>query len=309
MKKKKVDIIVVNWNSGELTLPAVSPYLNYSGSEIFCNVMLVDNASSDNSLLLFEDKIHNLIVNRENSGFGKACNQAFVGSDADYILLLNPDTISSPQVLEKLVEFLENNPSYAVAGPAQLDDHDQVLKTCGRFPTFKTALFEVLGLSKIFPKIFTPAPIMTDWNHQESKDVDHVMGSYMLIRKSILDTIGFMDKDYFVYMEDIDLSKRIKDARFKAFYMKEQSIYHQGGGTGEKLKDYRLFYSLASRSVYWKKHFNKLSYFILLTLSFGIEPFLRMLDSLLKEKKLNYKIIRKAYLMYIHKLIDKKKQD
>jgi GT2 family glycosyltransferase len=306
MDQKKVDIIVVNWNAAALTLHAVAPYLNYSSARIFCNVIIVDNASSDNSLLLFKEKVHNIIVNHENAGFGKACNQAFVGSDADYILLLNPDTISKPAVLEKLVDFLEKNPSYAIAGPAQLDENNHVLKTCGRFPTFKTAFFEVVGLSKIFPKVFTPAPLMTDWDHLQSQEVDHVMGSYMLIRKSILDEVGFMDERYFVYMEDLDLSKRISDAGFKAFYNQEVAIFHEGGGTGEKLKERRLFYSLTSRRIYWKKHFNRPAYFSLVLGSIFVEPFLRMIDSVFKEKKLNFRIIKQAYFMYIDKLVGSK---
>ncbi|MEP6594837.1 MAG: glycosyltransferase family 2 protein, partial [Ginsengibacter sp.] len=203
---KTVDIIVINWNSGSITLQAVAPYINYISSRICCNIIVVDNASTDDSLNLFKDRISNVIVNTKNLGFGKACNQAFARSNADYILLLNPDSLSEPRVLEELVSFLEKNPNYASTGPAQVDSQGKVLKTCGRFPTFKTALFEVLGLSKIFPKIFTPVPIMTDWDHMQSRDVDHVMGSYMLLRKSIIDKIGFMDDDYFVYMEDMDLS-------------------------------------------------------------------------------------------------------
>lgn len=302
MDKKKVDIIVVNWNAAELTLQAVAPYLDYSSPQIGCTVIVVDNASSDNSLFLFKDKIRNVIVNHENLGFAKACNQAFGASDADYILLLNPDTISKPAVLEKLIDFLEKNPSYAIAGPAQLDENNHVLKTCGRFPTFKTAFFEVVGLSKIFPKVFTPAPLMTDWDHLESKEVDHVMGSYMLIRKSIIDKAGFMDESYFVYMEDLDLSKRISYAGFKSFYCHEVSIFHEGGGTGEKLQQRRLFYSLTSRRIYWKKHFNRTAYTTLVIGSIFVEPFLRMIDSLFKEKKLNFKMITQAYFMYIHKL-------
>ena len=302
MPVKKVDIIVVNWNSGYLTMLAVAPYLNYSSSRIFCNVIVVDNASTDNSLALFKNKINQVIANTENLGFGRACNQAFKKSNADYILLLNPDTHSEPEILEGLVEFLEQNPDYAVTGPAQLDANGNLLRTCGRFPSFKTALYEILGLSKLFPEIFMPAPVMIDWDHLQSKDVDHVMGSYMLLRKSILDKIGFMDDNYFVYLEDIDLSKRINNAGFKTFYNNIYTIVHEGGATGPSLKAYRLYYSLSSRGIYWKKHLGKISFFILVTLSITIEPFLRMIDSLFKQKKPELTTIVKAYLMYIHKL-------
>lgn len=284
-------------------MQAVAPYLDYNSSVVSCNVIVVDNASTDSSLNLFKDRIYNVIVNTENLGFGKACNQAFENSDADYILLLNPDSLSQPSVLEELVLFLEKNSGYGSAGPQQVDDKDNILKTCGRFPNLKTGLFEVLGLSKLFPNVFTPAPIMTDWDHKESRDVDHVMGSYMLIRKSVLNKIGFMDDEYFVYMEDMDLNKRIHNEGLKTFYNNKVSIFHEGGGTGHSLQAHRLFYSLSSRRIYWKKHLGKLSYYILITLSIIAEPFLRLTDLLIKEKKLRLKLIVKAYFMYIKKLI------
>ena len=300
---KKVDIIIINWNSGEITMQAITPYLNYVSNVISCNIIIVDNASTDDSYKLFKGQDLKVIYNAKNAGFGKACNQAYSQSNADYILLLNPDTVSEPSVLENLVEFLEKNPEYAITGPQQRDQHGEVLKTCCRFPTFKTSLIELSGLSKIFPKIFTPALIMTDWDHLQSKDVAHVMGSYMLIRKSIIDKIGFMDDDYFVFLEDVDFSKRVSNARFKIFYNSEYSILHECGGTGEKLKAYRLFYSLSSRRIYWKKHLGKINAYLLTSVSIMVEPFLRVADSLLKERKLSLKIIGKAYYMYIRKMI------
>lgn len=299
---QKVDIIVVNWNSGKQTLEAVAPYLNFESRLIHCNVIVVDNASDDNSVELFKPRISNVIYNTHNAGFGKACNQAFDQSSADYILLLNPDTVSDPSVLEKLVGFLELNTEYAVTGPQQHDQHGHVLKTCCRFPDFRTSFFELLGLTKVFPKVF-PSFIMTDWDHLQSRDVDHIMGSYMLIRKSVIDNVGFLDDDYFVYLEDVDLSKRISNAGFKSYFNSEYSIFHEGGGTGQRIASKRLFYSLTSRRIYWKKHLGKIQTFILTAISIMAEPFLRVVDSLIKEKKSGIKKIGKAYYWYIKELL------
>lgn len=302
---EEVDIIVVNWNSGALTLKAVQPYLNYSSLKIKCSVIIVDNASSDNSKNLFEGAVDHVIYNNENEGFGKACNQAFHSGwcNGQYILLLNPDTISDPSVLEYLVGFLNNNPDYAVAGPKQVDKNGNVLLTCGRFPTFFTALAEVCGLSKIFPKIFVPVPIMTDWDHSYSRDVDHIMGSYMLIRKSIIEKIGFMDESYFTYYEDLDLSKRIAEEGVKSFYDHDHFIYHEGGSSGDKVTSRRLFYSLSSRRNYWKKYFGTLQVSILTILSFIVEPFLRLIDSAIKTRKLPLARIINSYYWYFRKVI------
>ncbi len=297
--KKKIDIIVVNWNSGILTKQAIQLYINYQSDIIDCRVIVVDNASNDNSVALLKNTVQNLIVNTRNVGFGKACNQAYNNSTADYILLLNPDTRSEISTLENLTLFLENEPAYAVTGPKQIDENGNTMRTCARFPSFKTALFEITGLSKIFPKLFTPAPIMTDWNHGQSRDVDHIMGSYMLIRKSVLDRVGFFDDDYFVYGEDLDLSRRISNAGYKSFFNSNYSIYHKGGETGHKETALRLYYSLTARRIYWKKHLAYKNYITLVILSVLIEPFLRIINSLVKEKKLQLKIIGKAYWLYV----------
>lgn len=281
---------------------AVAPYLNYESPYIRCNIIVVDNASIDNSSELFKGHIDNVIYNTKNAGFGRACNQAFNKSDADYILLLNPDTISNPAVLESLVKFLELHPEYAIAGPQQRDETGRVLKTCCRFPDFKRSFFDLLGLTKLFPKIFTPCLIMTDWDHLQSRNVDHVMGSYMLIRKAVIDKIGFMDDDYFMYLEDVDLSKRISNAGFKSYFLSESSIFHEGGGTGQKSESTRLFYSLTSRRIYWKKHLGKTQAFVLTGVSIVIEPFLRIIDSIRKEQKSGIKKIATAYYWYIKKI-------
>ena len=302
--EKIIDIIIINWNSGALTIKAGAPYLGYKSERISCNIIVVDNASTDNSLFLLNNKTDQLILNNKNLGFGKACNQAFKLCKGDYILLLNPDTESSTVVLEELVEFLEKNSDYAVTGPQQTNENLQIIRTCARFPDFITSSFDILGLSKIFPNVFTPAPIMIDWDHKESKDVDHVMGSYMLIKRPILNKIGFMDDDYFVYFEDLDLSKRIHNAGLKTFYNHQCSIIHTRGGTGDKATLKRLYYSMSARRIYWKKHLNLFSYILLTFLSLTIEPFLRLLDIIIKEKRIAIKTIATAYYLYFKTMIN-----
>jgi GT2 family glycosyltransferase len=299
---KKVDIVVVNWNAGEKSLHAITPYLECKSPFIKCNVIVVDNASADDSVNILKDQFIKLIQNKKNVGFGKACNQAIGKSNADYILLLNPDTISGIDVLENLVQFLETNTDYGIVGPSQMDQNRNLMRSCARFPTFKTSLCDVLGLSKLFPQYFTPAPIMTDWNHLQSKDVDHVMGSYMLLRKSMLDQTGLMDEEYFIYFEDLDLSKRFSNAGFKTFYNNKYSIIHEAGGTGEKAESSRLYYSLSSRHTYWRKHFSKTSAFILTFFSITVEPLLRIIDSIINKNKTSVKKIGKAYYRYIRKI-------
>lgn len=297
-KKIRVDIILVNWNSGKLSREALSPYLNYQSAFLECVIHVVDNASTDDSQNTLADSAYNLICNAQNLGFGKACNKAFPFCTGDYILLLNPDTRSSTAVLEQLVAFLENNTSYAVVGPQQVDEQHNISRTCGRFPYFISALFEVTGLSKLAPSVFLSAPIMKDWNHQESREVDHVMGSYMLIRKSAVEKTRFMDEDYFVYMEDLDLSKRLHDAGYKTYYDASCKVFHAGGGTGASASAIRMAYSITSRRIYWKKHLGLVSFMVLTILSITIEPLLRIAQSFVNKNKPGFRAVLKVYGNY-----------
>lgn len=295
---KTITIIVVNWNSGSLTNLAVKPYLNYQSSKIKCKIVIVDNASNDDSIEIFKKLPVKIIENKINVGFGEACNQAYDFVDSDYILLLNPDTVSSPDVLEGLTDFLEINKAYAITGPQQKYENGTIMKSCGRFPSFTLAVFDVLALSKISPKIFKPAPIMLDFNHLISCDVDQVMGSYMLIKKSVIDQVGFMDREYFVYGEDLDLSKRIAAAGYKSYFNSQYTILHKGGGSGDKVTSTRLLYSISSRNIYWKKHFTVVQHLILSFLSLTAEPLLRIINS-----PLNTFSILVTYVKYSKKLI------
>lgn len=296
---RNIDIVVINWNSGYKTLNAIKPYMGYCSEIISCNVIVVDNASLDDSVKILKDQVNSLIENTSNLGFAKACNQAIKGSVADYILLLNPDTYSEPKVLETLVLILEHNSSIAIAGPQQRDNDNKILYSCGRFPTFTTSLFELTGLSKLFPGIFIPVPIMTDWDHSYDKMVDHVIGSYMLIKKQVVDEIGFMDESYFLYLEDMDFSKRIKDAGYLIHFTVKESIIHEGGGSGDNIQAKRLYYFLMSRKVYWKKYFGKIQEIILISVMIAIEPFLRIIDLSIKSKKFIVRPVLRAYYNFI----------
>jgi GT2 family glycosyltransferase len=291
---KRIGIIVINWNCGNLTYKAITPYLNCESDKIICEIAVVDNASVDDSISILKPLDITLIENKMNMGFGHACNQALKKLNVDYVLLLNPDTGSEPTTLETLTDFLENNPAYAVTGPQQRYENGKVIRCCGRFPSFTTSLWELLGLSKIRPSIFTPAPIMTDFDHIESRDVDHIMGSYMLIRKSVIDSTGFMNEEYFVYGEDIDLSKRISKKGFKSYYNSSNFIIHATGSSGDKASTKRLYYSIDARRIYWKTYYSKTAVAVLTFLSLTIEPLLRIFKSPLQTGT-----VLKAYFFYV----------
>ena len=136
---------------------------------------------------------------------------------------------------------------------------------------------------------------MSYWNHENSQEVDHVIGAFYLIRKKLFDEVKGFDEGYFVYYEDIDLSHRVKEYGYTIYYLAEAKAYHKGGGTSEKIKAKRLFYSLRSKMTYSKKHLNLISHGCIVLVTFTLEPISRIFLSLLKGSKNELFEVLEAY--------------
>jgi hypothetical protein len=292
-----IDIIIVNWNGGSLLHNAVQSILESDYSDVFIYIM--DNGSTDDScsLLPISNKI-SIIYLYKNLGFGGACNMALQYCSSDYILLLNPDAKIFNNTLAKAIQFLQINNKVGVYGAAQVGDDGNIMRTCGRYPNLITFCNDVLGLYQLNNTLFKNGFIMHDWDHQSSKTVKHVMGSFYLVRRSIIDKLGFMDDRYFVYMEDLDLSKRITTDGYTIYYDSKNVIYHKGGGVSENVKAKRLYYVLHAKFKYIKKHFNFIAFllasFVLIVVSF----FARIAFSLLLKR--SFKALKETFMGYLY---------
>ncbi|MBI5809158.1 MAG: glycosyltransferase family 2 protein [Ignavibacteriales bacterium] len=280
-----VDIVIVNWNAGEYLYECVNSIKNsLHESFILKSVVVVDNASSDNSLNGL-DKIElpiKIIRNDANYGFGKACNLGAFSSDGDYILILNPDTKLYEDSIHKPLRFLIDNEKNKIGmvGVQIVDDEGKISRNCARFPTpFKVA-YQSIGLDKLCPKLFPPH-FMLEWNHEDSREVDQVMGSFIIMPRSLFTQLNGYDDLFFVYYDDLDLSLRARKLGWKNYYYSEAKVYHKGGGTSDKIKATRLFYSLESKLNYCKKHFGKIEYYIDAFLILCVEPIVRIVFSFL----------------------------
>ncbi len=275
-----VDIIIVNWNAGRQLRDCLQSIIAV-GKDVFelKRVVVVDNASRDGSadgLDSLEPPL-SVVRNKENRGFGAACNQGAAGSVADYLLFLNPDVRLYENSLIEPLTFMERpeNRDIGIAGIQLIDDTGKVSRTCARFPTPKTYLHKMLGLDRLLPTRF-PDYFMTDWDHAESREVDHVIGAFFLVRRSVFEALGGFDEHFFVYLEDLDFSLRARGAGWRSFYLAEARAYHKGGGTSEQVKATRLFYSLRSRILYGYKHFSWASATGLMLGTLLLEPLARL---------------------------------
>ncbi|MEI6434697.1 MAG: glycosyltransferase [Bacteroidota bacterium] len=256
----KLSIVVVNYNVKyfvEQCLHSVQNACNGLDAEIF----VVDNNSVDGSVRMIRDKFPevNLIENKENKGFSYANNQAIRKAAGQYILLLNPDTIVEDDTLKKVVEFMDSHPDGGGLGVKMLDGKGKFLPESKRgLPTPLVAFFKVFGFSALFPKSHLFGKYHLGFLDKDKIHVvDVLSGAFMLLRKSVLDKIGLLDDEFFMYGEDIDMSYRITKAGYKNYYFPETRIIHYKGESTKKSSLNYIFVFYNAMIVFATKHFSK----------------------------------------------------
>jgi hypothetical protein len=299
-----LDIVIVNWNAGaqlRVCLQSILPAIPASVLRLR-RCVVVDNASADGSA----DGLDALplpltmIKNPENRGFGCASNQGAAVGTSEYILFLNPDVRLYKDSLTKSFLFLEN-PQYkqiGILGIQLVDEKGVVNRNAARFPSPWSLFYEMLGLDRLFPARFPPR-IMTDWDHQENKYVDHIEGSFFLVRRSVFEDLSGFDERFFLYFEDLDFAYRVKQAGWKSYYLVESQAFHHGGGTTNQIVPRRLFYWMASRVQYIAKHFGRTAAWGILIASLTVEFWDRVAWNLVNLSGQHLIETLQAYGMYI----------
>ena len=223
-----VSIIIVNYNTKELVLDCLRSIQN-EGSRLNKEIIIVDNASVDGSLQTFKkiDRIK-LIINKKNLGFAKASNQGIETAKGKSILLLNSDTKVKKGFLQKLEDFTEKIEDAGVVGPRLLNINGSVQKSVMHFPTILRAIREYWLNQKGKYELYIP----------ECKDfceVDAVVGAVFWITKKAIKKVGFLDERYFMYFEDLEYCRRVRNAGLKVYYFPLAEVVHYHGVSGKNV--------------------------------------------------------------------------
>ena len=232
-----LSIIIVNYNvADELKqcLTSVQKAVAGMNAEVF----VVDNASEDESCRMIEEQFSwvRLIRNLENLGFAKANNQALRIVSGRYVLILNPDTVIEEQLCRKMVAFMDEHQDCGGLGAKMLDAEGNFLPESKRgFPTVWTAFCKLSGLGRLFPRSdFFNHYYLGALPHNQTNEIEILAGACMMLRKSVIDSVGLFDERYFLYGEDIDFSHRIVQAGYKNYYFPEVSLVHLKGRSTRK---------------------------------------------------------------------------
>jgi len=225
-----ISVIIVSYNTAHLLHEALTA-LRVSASQFSVQIIIVDNASTDESVALIRRDFPNchLIENRVNVGFGRANNQALEILTGRYVLLLNTDAFIAPDTISTTVNFMDSNPECGILG-VKLTGRDGTLQPSARyFPTPWNIFLMRTGLHRfsLFKKIrLVDDP---DWNYKTTQLCDWVPGCYYLIRKAVIDEVGLFDPRYFLYCEEVDHCMAVKKAGWTVACLPETTVVHIGG--------------------------------------------------------------------------------
>lgn len=247
-KSIQLSIIIINFNTRSLLDDCLTSVYNAHLPKGGIEVIVVDNASKDDSTTLVKEKYPQvkLIKNKTNTGFAKANNQAEKVSTGKYLLFLNSDTVLKKYSLVKPLKYLKNHPKvgaitiklFTKNGQIDIDNHRG-------YPTPWSAFCHFFGLSKLFPK----SVIFNSYHLGLQKfNKIHVIpvaaGSYLMMSKKLFDNVGRWDEAFYFYGEDIDLCFRINQTGYKIIYYPKTSCLHLKGATSGLRKETSKSYNI-----------------------------------------------------------------
>lgn len=247
-----LSVIIVNWNTAPLLRDCLASLVSSSFENL--EIIMVDNASSDNSadLVRREFPAVRLIENDRNVGFSRASNQGIVASHGHYLLLLNSDTIVPPNALDRLVEFMEHHPDAGACGPRLVrPDGKHQEFAFGGDPTLSYLLRR--GMYRLLLH-----RALHDWGTDRIQEVNWVSGACLLTRRQVIDQIGLLDENIFMYFEDNDWCLRMRWGGWRVYYNPTVSIIHIGGRSLAKNPAARRAY-YRSLDYFYAKHYGKLA--------------------------------------------------
>ncbi|HET8828313.1 MAG TPA: glycosyltransferase family 2 protein [Pelobium sp.] len=256
----KLSVIIVSYNVKSLLTQAIDSLLVASNG-LDTELFVVDNASKDGTVAFIRETFPqiNLIANTENVGFSVANNQAISQAKGEYVLVINPDTITQPDTLTKAINFLDQHPDAGSLGVRMLDGNNKFLPESKRgLPTPWVSFCKLSGLYRLLPKSKIFNRYYMGWvNEFETQKIDVLTGAFMLLRKSALEKVGLFDEHFFMYGEDVDLSYRLTLAGYKNYYFPEVYITHFKGQSTKKLSVRYIKSFYGSMFIFAKKYFIK----------------------------------------------------
>lgn len=289
-----LSVIIISYNTKALLLECLRSMKKYTKNVTY-EVIIVDNNSSDGSQNIDKEEkiIKNLkiIKNKENLGFAKANNQAINLCQGKFVLLLNSDTVFSENTLGKMVEWYGKHPSIGVASCTLKNPDGTIQATGGSFPSifkvflWSTFLDDLPFITDIFGSFHphTPGFFTKSTYYLKDHEQDWVTGAFFMIRKEVIEKVGLLNEDFFMYVEELEYCFRVKKIGWKVCYTTSTSITHIGRASGTSLN--AILGEYKGLILFYNKHKSKFERLVLMLLLKWSAIFRFILFSILNDKK------------------------
>lgn len=264
----QLSIIIVSWNVRDLLGDCLRSIAAGRG-DLELEVIIVDSGSSDGTPQMVEEAFGQeafpvrLIARPDNVGFPKGNNIGIRQAQGHYILLLNPDTEIVGDALQVMVSYLEENGDVGVVGPQLRNPDGSVQSSRRRFPSLATAFWESTWLEPWAPQRLLERYYVLDRADDAPGDVDWVVGASLLTRREVVEQVGLLDEDYFMYSEELDWCRRIKAAGWRVVYLPAARIIHHEGKSSEQAVTARHINFQRAKLRYFRKYHGRLVCFLL----------------------------------------------
>lgn len=258
--KPDISVLIVSFNT-EKRLRECLTSLKTQAS-INMEILVLDNASRDGSAAMVEQEFPEvkLIRSTVNLGFGNGNNKAFKESQGQYLVLLNSDALLPPDALKQAMQQMEADPKVGMAGGRLTDPDGGWQPSARRFPSLLDEFLNLSGLAAKFPQSKFFGRFDRTWaDPLIPAEVDWVPGAFAIIRRDLIKQIGLFDPRFFLYYEEVDLCRRIKQAGFKILYWPNLHIAHIGGESSKTVEGVS-FTSKGSQLTLWRMRSQLLYY-------------------------------------------------
>ncbi len=237
-----LSVIIVSWNTREILreclerIPAAAEGLAFE-------TIVIDNGSSDGSARMVREEFPGarVIENDENTGFAAATNQGIRESSGEYIALVNSDIMTPPGSLAHFVRYLENSPGVAAVGPQLVGRSGHLQYSGGYAPSPASAFSQLSGLQAVLGGR-SRGMFVRSRSTRKPMPVDWIGGACMVTRRSVIDEVGMLDDEHFMYAEDVEYGVRMRQAGWKLHLLPWIRVVHYGGASSTGSPEARLLW-------------------------------------------------------------------
>jgi GT2 family glycosyltransferase len=253
---QRVDVVVVTYNSHDHANDCVASLC----TDPRLNVIVVDNDSSDGTADTLEDLRLTLVRAPTNGGFACGCNIGWRKGAAPQVLFLNPDARTTPDDVLRLADVLDAEPRVGAVGPRILETDGSLQHSQRVFPSLRASFGRALFLHRLFPRSQWSFDIARASAYDTPASPDWLSGACLLVRRSLLEALDGFDERFFMYCEDMDLCRRIRDVGYSVRYDPVVAVTHAGGASVPRARTIAIM--TTSRLLYAAKHASGAGYWL-----------------------------------------------